>query len=623
MTVRPDFEGKVHPIWEMSRRLLQSFTDGVLAEELLGFQDHQGAMFSFLARTDFRVDGHMPKERPHDDMLQLPSGRKRKHGGDFSSPSRPTSPTNGIPLPDVKPVTLSGPERPPIVKKTKTVVPEDNGSSATPSGEARKEEEATTVERATGKGSRSEPYSQHELCCIYIARRIRMLDWDTISWSLSRFKTPTVAILSDARTAFDQYHDLIIETLKLSCWPEDSMYLIACAAGECLAALERGHWSDELKSFKNNRGMLYQIYMQKRIERLYRKSFESPAQKRHRRRRERTFGYEGLSIEDYGNLPAKKKAGARVSAREPNKLRKRRTKEEMQQAVEDKAAARALLKANGLKANGEAISDRRKSGNQVKVESPAPLMPPTFADAEARVTVNNKEDKPKKTPRRKYDIPEIERIAFAGDVPHDRRLNYDVRPEDQDLIRKYAAEKYGVTLNLDASEWLQREDRQAPSRNGNAPVAGGEADGDYGTWSEQIRRTGNHSRSGSDSHPNEIEHGQIDQDASTHRSRQSRKQQAESNSDRDSKSHGPGLGIRPLPIQMSITNLLDQSCAPSTPASSPRQTFGVSSFESAAARPFNVVHGSSAAEGDVSKTTEKGPAAEKPRSSMSLAALLN
>lgn len=475
MKARPDFEGRVHPIWEMSRRLLQSFTDGHLAEDLKGFQEGYGVIYEFLTGTDFRVDGHMPRIRPDDSMQQLPSGRKRKHGGEFSSPSRAESPANGISLPDVKPVTVSTTtDRGSTAKKSKAT---DGTEDPAHTVEYKTEE---GLEKSGGKGSRSEPYSQHELCSIYIARKIRMLDWDTISWALSRFKTPTVAILSDARAAFDQYHDLIVETIKCCCWPEDSMYLVACAASECLAALDRGSWSEELKNFKSNRGTLYQIYMQRKIERLYRKSFETPKEKRHRRRREKLFGYEGLGIDDYSRLPARKRAGTRHSALEPFKARKRRTKEEMQAFAESKAAARALLKANGLKANGEAISERRKvAAVQAKADSPAMLMPPTFADAEAKQKAaegndgNTLDSKTKKAPRRKYDIPEIERIAFAGDIPTDRRLNYDVRPEDKDLVRRRhgSHDKTHGSLNSSFAEDLENvlEEHRARSKIDGGP----------------------------------------------------------------------------------------------------------------------------------------------------------
>lgn len=377
-------------------------------------------MFEFMANSDFTRNGVMPVLKPEVEMLDLPSGRKRKHDGVFSSPSRPPSPTNSANLPEVKAVTIPGPPQ----KRPKS---EDGPEETIAPVKAEEKEEKATQ----GRGSRSEPYTQFELCCIYIARKIRMLDWDTISWSLSRFRTPTVAMLAEARTAFDQYHENIVEMLRLCCWPEDSMYLIAIAADECLAAIERGSWSEELKQFKNNRGHLHQIHMQRRIERLYKKTMETPDEKRSRRRRERKFGYEWLSIEEFGRIPLRKRVGAMASA-ESNKPRKRRTREQIQQEAAEKAAARALLKANGIKANGETRSRAKKADKAEQKPKSSPQIPPPPVPEDEEM---KKASKSKKQ-RRKYDIPEQERLALPESHEESKRMSYSLTPEEREFSNR-------------------------------------------------------------------------------------------------------------------------------------------------------------------------------------------
>lgn len=441
--VRSDLDGFVHPIWKLSRRLLQSYRNELLDEELDGVRERKGVLFDFLATSNFEIDGLMPQAKPTDESTRLNrTDRKRKHSGEILAPSRSSSPVDDKVLSNERSRVSTNSETGHLPKKSKISETDQNSieiSEEDSTGECKNSSAVTA--KVSGKGSRSDPYSSHELCTIYIARKIRALDWDTISWALSRFKTPTIAVLSEARTAFDPHHDLILDTMKLCCWPENSMYLIACAASECLSAMERGNWSDEIREFKNNKGELYHIYMQRRLERIFRKTLETPEQKRQRRRRERMVGYESLSIQDYGRLPHKKRENAQISVgRVSSGRKKRRTKEEMQQAAEEKAAARALLKANGLKANGEAMSDRRKTVQQLdqKAATAAIEMPPSFADVEMKEQMEKgKSSRPKKAPRRKYDIPDVDRIAFAGDALKVRRIKYDLRPEDELIARRH------------------------------------------------------------------------------------------------------------------------------------------------------------------------------------------
>lgn len=491
--LRPEFSNKVHPIWELSRRLLQSHTDGVLAAELIGFEENGGIIFDFMAKSEFLVDGLMPTMRPEDSMLELPSGRKRKHDGVFTSPSRHPSPTISANLPEVKAVTIPGP----VVKRQRSNADNDIDGLIAENSLIPQESQA---EKSQGRGSRSEPYTRHELCCIFIARRIRMLDWDSISWSLSRFRTPTVTMLAEARTLFDPYLEQIIETLRLCCWPEDSMYLIACAADECLAAIDRANWSEEIKQFKVNRGYLHQQYMQRRVERLYRKSTESPEEKRLRRKRERKFGYEWLSVEDFNRIPLRKRVGALASA-ESNKPRKRRTKEEIQEQAAEKAAARALLKANGLKANGEAKYERKKLAMEKQLQTEAKVQAGlsikstdtetetatvNTLDTSIHTNMHQKQSQPSsnhsgnldgcsdKKPRRKYDIPEIERNAFPVKHEEPRRLKYTLTTDERDFASRV---KHGIDNshdqhhrpNHDNADNLNASGRQS---NGRSPSNG-------------------------------------------------------------------------------------------------------------------------------------------------------
>lgn len=640
MQVRPDFEGMVHPIWEMSRRLLQSYTNGVLKEELKGFQDRKGILFDFLTRGDFNVDGYMPIERPHDKMEDLPSGRKRKQANEGQNLSRPQSPAmlKNIDLPELKPVTLSGPERAPVTKKNKSDSFEISATkSAVERAEAKIDESTITNEKGSGRGSRSEPYSQEELCSIYIARKVRMLDWDTISWGLSRFKTPTVAMLADARAAFDEHHDLILDTLRLCCWPEDSMYLVVCAANVCMAAIDRGSWAAEVREFKNNRGELYHVYMQRRLERVYRKSFETPEAKRSRRKRERAFGYEALSIDDFSKLPEKKKAGGQQSklVREPNKVRRRRTKEEMLQMAEEKAAARALLKANGLKANGEAITDRRKVVSQFGPD-PSELLPPTFAESDVKQEVTIAEIKPKKAPRRKYDIPELERIAFAGDVPHDRRLSYDLEPDEHRGRRPLNSRLKHAKLSI--SEKSDRQtDQENETRVERTAVSSALSGSDTATqgrgkgsaWQESkkssVKQVLSLTKRIDESDDRLPPRGTfatstpLVQEPDPKRSPQMTKASCKYEG-----SLSPAKSS-----SMSITSILDRSQPGLQSLIAARGVMGniTGSFESAAAAPFSAKNFDSKLRGPVAQgtepTTPRPQGGDKPRSSMSLAALLN
>lgn len=381
------------------------------------------------------------------------------------------------------------------------------------------------------------------------------------------------------------------------------MFLIACAASECLAALERGTWNEELSDFRHGRGVLYQVYMQRKIERLFRKSFETSAEKKHRRRRERILGYEALSIEDYGRLPARKRAGALQNGLEPPKARKRRTKEEVQAFAESKAAARALLKANGLKANGEAISERRKMGSSKGTESPQLQMPPTFADAEARIKAEIEasgekvtDSKSKKAPRRKYDIPELERIAFAGDVSMDRRMSYDLHPEDHKFKRESSQSKH-PKIRLEASRLSEKSSDHGVKYKADIQ----KDDAPHFTKTERSSDAGVTARSNGflgDSTRGEHDNGQ-DVSKTAAQSRSPSQHMSIFN-----------LLERPPPCPRPISNVLDSPDSV-RPNASPQPT-----FHTAPSSPYL----SNAVDAQV---VRERVSPEKPRTSMSLAALLN
>lgn len=489
--------GKVYSIWLLANRLVEEFSMDSLDKELEHLHNQKGALLDFLKRADFLVDGSVPRERPKSSVQEnlqqetddgeLPRKKKRK----VELETGPGLLFNGLssrqPDDDLNtehsevPSGVNGKSQENVNADQKVKEEDHNSAKA-----------SASTDKAVGKGSRSEPYSRQELCTIYIARKMRSLDWDTISWALTRFKTPTVAVLADARAAFDQYHDLILQTMQLCCWPEDSMHLVAYAASECLAAIDRGAWAEELQGFKASKGHLYHMYMQRKLERLYRKTFETAEEKLHRRRRERLLGYEALSREDYERIPPKKRYGVFAAAGGTRTGRKKKTKEEIRQAAEEKAAIRALLRANGLKANGELISERRKPVT-LPNQKEASTGPPSATEDQAETVVDKTENNSKqrksdkdvqarKEPRRKYDIPDKDRVVFSGDLLVNRRINYDIEPGDQPIVHRFqqdGLEQKLQTLKKAAAKSKMRELERDRLRNSNPAYEQKSTSNDY------------------------------------------------------------------------------------------------------------------------------------------------
>ncbi|BFZ58828.1 hypothetical protein PYCC9005_005893 [Savitreella phatthalungensis] len=479
---------QMHPVWCIAKEMIRGYMmdgfDSQSEENLI-----QWALKQEFARLS---------RRPEDKMEDLPSGRKRKHDGVFSATG--PLPVEREPTP---PLEVS-PAAPPVVPveaapQAEQPAPADSPSTDRPPAikEPSPEPELPTYIQTAAQSAatyfnrpKNDVYTSHDLLIIYIARRVRMLDWDSISDGLGRFKTPTIAQFQRAKEQFEPLHERLLEAMRLCMWPEDSIYLMGLAAVELIDLIDSGSLEQELRDFKQETGRLHACYTGRQIERCVRKVLESPLERKRRKRRERKLGFDWLSFEDHSKLSSRQKRygacgectrSVRNDGTVIKRVKRKKSKEELDEEEHEKQAMLRLLK----RLQDEQRAKQRKPAKTkpeptrlpvaqsaavpapaiAPAPAPAPAIAPapapapiavqntatsrttaSVATSSARTSVNPEEKRSetkemvqaKPTSKRlKYDVSEEELRQLEEHMPKAKRISYALSDEDRKFIAMF------------------------------------------------------------------------------------------------------------------------------------------------------------------------------------------